>query len=225
MKTRKSLIIWMACLTLILVLVLPYLFKIIGIVLLPERISVWKQLELYKWVAVGAALYVGIRHYLNQNIAWLETFSHELTHITVAMLTFRKVHGFQASELTGMVATSGKYRFTEILTSLAPYCLPVFTYALLFIRPLIDFHGRWIFDILIGITLCFHLICFKHQTGNHQTDIRQYPLYFSYLYIATAHVVNFCIIWVAFFPHHHVFSSFWRMVCAAWNQVLMLLGI
>ena len=58
--------------------------------------------------------------------------------------------------------------------SLAPYCLPIYTYALLMLRPLLDFHGLIIYDILIGITLAFHVVNFKKDTSRHQPDINQY---------------------------------------------------
>lgn len=223
MRTRKSLYIWMGLLIVLCVLLIPYAVKLVGIIFAPKYVSIWKQLGIYQFVALGMVLYLIIRKYLRTNIEWLEVFSHELTHSIVAMLFFRKIHSFQATERDGgIVYTSSYHRFSEIPMALAPYCLPIFTYALLFLRPLIDFDGRWIFDMLIGITLCFHLICFKKQTGNFQPDINQYPLAFSYLYIITAHLINFCIIWVAFFPNYHVFSSFWRMVCAIWGQLLSL---
>lgn len=220
MRTKKSLVIWVVCLSFILLLVIPYALRMLGVIWMPRNISLWKQLSLYQWVFAGCGIYFVLRKFFHRNLVWLETFTHELTHTVVAILTFRKVHAFQAGEHEGVVATSGRHGFTEVLMSLAPYCLPLYTYALLLLRPLIGYHGLWIFDILIGITLCFHIICFRKQTSPRQPDIHQYPLGFSYLYIFTAHVLNFCIIWVAFFPRYHMFSSFWRMVCAMWQQVL-----
>ena len=113
---------------------------------------------------------------------------------------------------------SGKYDYALAPMALAPYCLPIFTYLLLSIRCLMDFHGMWIYDVIIGMTICFHFFCFKNQTGSYQTDINQYPLSFSYLYIITALLINFCVIWVAFFPQYNVYTSFWRLVTSVWEN-------
>ena len=170
-------------------------------------------------------VYALIHVYVKKNIIWIETFSHELTHIVVALLMFRRIHSFHAEEGSGNVTTSGNnYQHALAPMSLAPYCLPIFTYLLLSIRCLMDFHGVWIFDILIGITISFHYFCFKSQTGSFQTDINSYPLYFSYSYIGTAHLINFCIIWVAFFPQYNLYTSLWRYVKGLWLTLSSLLS-
>lgn len=222
MKSRKSLYIWLASLSVLLLLVIPHALYLLKVVFFHPYINVWSQLELFLWVSVGCIVYLLVYKYLPKNIQWLENHTHENIHALVAMLLMRKVHSIQADEREGVVCTSGHRGITLILTSLAPYHLPVYTYGLLMLRPLINFEGRWIFDVLVGITLCFHLICFIKQTRKDQPDINQYPLVFSYLYIITAHVMNFCIIWCAFFPQYNVFTSFWRMVCAMWGQVLSI---
>lgn len=220
MKTYNSLVIWVVCLSLLLATVMPYAFSLLKIIFMPRNVSMWYQLELYQWLLAGCGIYMLLRRFFFRNIEWVETFSHELTHTVVAMLTFRTVLLFQVNESGGMVTTAGRHRFTEVLTALSPYCLPVFTYVMLLIRPLIANGGLWVFDLLTGMTLCFHIVCFVKQTSPRQPDIRQYPLGFSYLYLFVAHVMNFCIILVSFFPGYHVFSSFWRMVCAVWSAVI-----
>jgi len=208
----------MVLLSVLLLLTIPYAVKIIGIILSPDRIGVLRQLSIYQWVGVGIAAFTVIHSVVKKNMTWLETFSHELTHIVVALLFFRRVHSFHAEEGSGVVYTSGKHEYALAPMALAPYCLPIFTYLLLSIRCLMDFHGMWIYDVIIGMTICFHFFCFKNQTGNYQTDINQYPLSFSYLYIVTALLINFCIIWVAFFPQYNVYTSFWRLVTSVWEN-------
>ena len=53
------------------------------------------------------------------------------THTVVAQLLFRRVHSFHAAEDGGLVSTSGSLGRGMIPMSLAPYCLPIFTYLLL----------------------------------------------------------------------------------------------
>ena len=195
----------------VLILTIPYFIKICGILFFPKNVTVLQQLSLYQWVTIGFLAFSVLRCFMNKNIIWLETFSHELTHIVVALLFFRKVHSFHAEEGSGVVYTSGNNGMI-VPMALAPYCLPIFTYLMLSIRCILDFHGMWIYDMLIGATLSFHTFCFIHQTGSYQTDINQYPLLFSYAYIYTARVVNFCIIIVSFFPNYNVFTSLWRYI-------------
>ena len=214
--------IYTALLVVVALLTIPYFCDLMGILFLSAT-PILSQLSLYKWVAVGMVLMLVAKRILGSNFGWLETFSHELTHTVVALLLFRRVHSFHAAEDGGLVSTSGSMGRGMIPMSLAPYCLPIFTYLLLLIRPLIGVHGIWIFDILIGLTLAFHLVCFNNQTGRHQTDINRYPLLFAYGYIYLARLINACILLVAFFPGYNVFTSIWRLLCA-WYDNLLAIG-
>lgn len=216
-------IISMILLSVLLLLTIPYAVKIIGIILFPDRIDVLRQLSIYQWVGVGIAAFAVIHSVVKKNMTWLETFSHELTHIVVALLFFRRVHSFHAEEGSGVVYTSGKHEYALAPMALAPYCLPIFTYLLLSIRCLMDFHGMWIYDVIIGMSICFHFFCFKHQMGSYQTDINQYPLSLSYLYIVTALLINFCVIWVAFFPQYNVYTSLGRLVTSVLENGMNLI--
>lgn len=220
---KTTYIVSMVLLTILLLLTIPYAVKVVGIILFPERIDILRQLSIYQWVGVGIAVFAVIHAVVKKNMVWLETFSHELTHIIVALLFFRRIHSFHAEEGSGVVYTSGEHKYALPPMALAPYCLPIFTYMLLSVRCLMDFHGMWIYDVLIGMTICFHFFCFKNQMGSYQPDINQYPLPFSYLYIATALLINFCIIWVAFFPQYNVYTSFWRLVTSVWDNLLSMI--
>lgn len=145
----------------IFLLSLPYAWEILTIIFNPKRVTLLGQLEIYKWVSVGAVIYMVLRRLMKNNMSFLEVFSHEFTHTVVALLFNRKIHSFQAGEQAGVICTSGKRQYALIPISLAPYCFPIFTYLLLSIRWMLDFHGVWIYDILIGITICFHIYCFK----------------------------------------------------------------
>ena len=215
---KTTYMISMFLLSILLLLTIPYAAKIIGIIFFPARIDTLRQLGIYQWVGAGIVAFAVIHAFVKKNMTWLETFSHELTHIVVALLFFRRVHSFHAEEGSGEVRTSGKHEYEHAPMALAPYCLPIFTYLLLSIRCLMDFHGMWIYDMLIGMTICFHFFCFKNQPGNYQSDINQFPLSFSYLYILTALLINFCIIWVAFFPQYNVYTSFWRYLTSIWDN-------
>ena len=153
-------------------------------ILFPRKpMTMWGNLEMYQWVAVGIGAYLVLKGLLAKNLVWMETFSHELTHTVVSLLTLRKMHDFRAGQGSGAIVTSGG-GLSAVFVTLAPYCLPIFTYFFLMLRPLIAVDGLWIYDILLGVTIAFHAVCFISQTRNYQPDINQYPLVFSYSYIA-----------------------------------------
>lgn len=224
MKSNK-LYLGVIVLVILLLLSLPYAWKLVQILFFPKNVSVLKQLSLYQWTTIGFIGYAIIRRFFVKNNLWFESFTHELTHIVVALFIFRKVHSFHAEEGSGGVYTSGLSNSTVIPMALAPYCLPIFTYLLLVFRSLMDFNGMWIYDTLIGISMSFHVYCFIHQTGSYQTDINQYPLFFSYLYIFTAHLINVCIIIVALFPSYNVFTSIWRYLVQVYENAVWVLSL
>lgn len=211
-------------LVLLLLLLLPYIWKLLCILFFSSNISVFAQLELYSWVAIGIIIAPFLGRLVKSNVMWFETFSHEFTHIVIALLFFRKVKSFHAGEGNGVVYTSGVNQNGLIPMALAPYCLPIFTYLFLIVRTLVAFQGLWIIDIIIGMSIAFHIACFRHQTGKYQTDINQYPLYFSYIYIYLARLINGCIIVVAFFPHYNVFTSTWRLFGAIYGNLSAFCG-
>lgn len=213
--------IYTGVLVIVLLLIVPYIWKLFNILFLSPTESVLSQLELYMWLVAGMFIALVLGHYLNKNLNWLKTFSHELTHTLIALLFFKKVHSFHAEEEDGVVLTCGTTKKGGISIALAPYCLPIFTYFLLAIRILIEANRIWIFDLIIGISLAFHISCFKHQTTPLQPDINQYPLFFSYTYIYVARVINFCIILVAFFPKCNVFTSTWRLLSAMYDSIIL----
>lgn len=222
-------------LLILLVLTIPYLWYILKVVFIPKYGDFWGQEKIYTWIFVGILLYLFLRMLIRSKSSFFETFSHELTHALIAILFGRKVHSFHVEDSgTGMIFTSGNNNYSLIPVALAPYCLPIFTYFLLVFRCIAAYNHLWICDLCIGMTLCFHYYCFKTQIGNHQTDINQYPLSFSYLYIVTAWVINICIILVALFPNmntkngilgYGVFSSVLRLGKELWKDLLFYINL
>lgn len=151
---------------------------------------------IYKWVGLGMAIYfvLSIIRLFNKNLEWLRTFSHELTHTIVGLMFLRKIHSFEAGQGEGVMSHSGGLRFGTIFISLAPYCLPLFTFPLLLLRELSAANSLYIFDILIGLSLAFHIGCFRSQIGRHQTDITSVGVFKSYIFIFAMWIVNLTII-------------------------------
>lgn len=229
MMKKATIILTVFIIGIIFLLSLPYAWEILTTIFNPKRVTLLGQLEIYKWVSVGAVIYMVLRRLMKNNMSFIEVFSHEFTHTVVALFFNRKIHSFQVGEQTGVICTSGKRQCALIPISLAPYCFPIFTYLLLSIRWMLDFHGVWIYDILIGITICFHIYCFKTQMSCRQPDINQYPLLFSYFYIVTMWIINLCLILPAFFPnmnghgttqyHYGIWSCIYRLLENWWVTI------
>ena len=207
-------------------------FRIVKAVIFPTPpMTMWGNLEMYQWTAVGALTYLVLRwlakrnarsrditflgrlvrlrvSWFYKNLQWFEVFTHELTHAVVSLLMLRKLSNFQAGERSGVIHTSGG-SISGIFVSLAPYCLPIYSYFLLMLRPIIATDGLWIYDILLGVTLAFHFVYFSHDTRNYQTDINQYPYFFSYSFIATALLFNINSILVSFWSSKNIFTAWW----------------
>ena len=91
---------------------------------------------------------------LRNNFRWLMKFTHEFTHLVFALLFLRKINRFKVDSEDSYVSYSNGW-FGYYSITLSPYCVPVFTLALLPWRfttgtatPLF----LSIIDILIGFT-------------------------------------------------------------------------
>lgn len=174
----------------------------------------------FLWFTGGAIVFPVMNRFLKKNIEIIKTFTHELTHAVTALLTFRRIHSFQAEERQGVIYTSGSER-TRFLVTLAPYCFPIYTFPLLILRCLVVKSLLPIMDILIGFTVGLHFICFKEQTGNHQLDITNHPLFFSYIYIIAILLFDICLILLSYEPSLNIFYAFKTLGVDLWNDITL----
>lgn len=150
--------------------------------------------KVYIWFSIGFTSYLVLKGLLRKNLDFLETFTHELTHTIVGLLFFQKIHSFQATNGNGgVIYHSGKLQ-NNVFITLAPYCLPIYTFALLIIRLWIASKSLWIFEILIGLTVGFHSVTMKKQIDSYQSDIQIFGLFFSYLFIWAFIMFNLALI-------------------------------
>lgn len=188
----------------------------------------------YQWICVGILGYAVFHHFVSKNRDFLETFSHELTHGVVALLFLREITSFQANKNNGVIWTRGK-RWTQTFVSLAPYCLPIFTYIMLLLwslvatRSLVATGALLPLDIIVGVTIAFHFFCFKSQTGSYQTDINQFPLWFSYIYIWVFRLFNVLVILLCYMPDRatghplKLWGAIWYLVVHLWKDLIAFL--
>jgi len=139
--------------------------------------------KVYMWFAIGFVAYAVLKGLLRKNLDFFETFTHELTHTIVGLMFFQKIHSFQATNGDGgVIYHSGKLQ-NNVFIALSPYCLPIYTFALLIIRLWIASQSLWIFEILIGLTVGFHFFTIKKDISPNQPDMQGCGKFFSYLFI------------------------------------------
>lgn len=184
---------------------------------------------IYQWMLYGMGAYFVLRMipFTSRNEQWLQTFSHELSHTIVGMIFFQKIHSFHAEENQGVVWRSGK-PIGGIFIALAPYCLPLFTYAFILLRILGANKMLYVFDLFIGFTLAFHIICFWKQTKPYQTDIQQQGYVRAFLFISVAWFFNATIILLSIRKGivgavTYLFPRYWNDIVGWWNMFIQIL--
>ena len=156
------------------------------------------RVNLHYYLAIGFVAFfsVFLIPRLRNNFRWLMKFTHEFTHLVFAILFLRKIERFKVDKVDSYVSYSNGW-FGYYSITLSPYCVPLFTLALLPWRfttgtatPLF----LSIIDVLIGFTYAFHVCCWIRQTRLHQTDIIGPGVVRSLLIIAIFHILNFCLV-------------------------------
>lgn len=165
----------------------------------------------------GAIIFPLMNKFFVKNMELIKTFTHELTHTITGVLLFRRIHSFHAEEQgSGAVMSSGSDK-TFFLTALAPYCFPIYTFPLLMLRCVVATPFLPIIDVLIGFTMGIHLVCFTEQTHNYQTDINQFPLWFSYVYILSIWLFDISLVMLAYLPKLNIFYAFRIYALDMWH--------
>lgn len=231
--TKFKSVIWMIVLLVILALSIPYAWHLLKVIFASGNL--WGQLEMFQWATIGFVIFAIVRRFLKGNLDMAQVFSHEFTHLVTAGVVSGELYEMHVYRDHGYVMTA-HHKDMAMPVSLAPYCFPVFTIMLLSFRWMLDFHGMWLFDIVVGASLAFHIGCFKAQIGNYQTDIKSYPLALSYTYIVTMWLLMFCLIIPCFFPNmnghgtgnvaysYGLFSSLCRLFVEWWHNLCAILS-
>lgn len=189
----------------------------------------------YMWMALGIVVFMAIRYLIlklhwpfrrgrgKANLELTETFMHEFTHQFVALLLGRRLHSFHAEQYSGSVTTSGN-EHTRLFVTLAPYCLPLLTLLLVAERVMIKPEWLWLHDMFIGLTVGFHGVCFYKDTRSDQPDIKQFPLYFAYLYIVTFLLLNITITLVSIGRNLNIVDTIIYILKHFWSIIASVSG-
>lgn len=138
------------------------------------------------FAAYGIFLFTMIIPRMRHNLNWFMKFTHELTHTLVAVFFFAKIREFVVKDRECYVNyKAGPIGYVPI--TLAPYCIPIYTFMLFPFRFAGDSHFMIIFDALIAFTYAFHVHSFIKQTRYTQTDIEGCGHALSTTFIAFVH--------------------------------------
>jgi hypothetical protein len=158
-------------------------------------------IDCHQWLFLGFVAFFPLLLIprVRSNLRWLMKFSHEFTHLLFALLFFRRIHRFKVDDTDSYVSySSGWFGYHAI--TLSPYCIPVFTLAMLPWRYTIDPKSKLavifllIIDLLIGFTYAFHICCWARQIRLSQTDIIGPGRVKSILCIILFQIISFCLV-------------------------------
>ena len=188
----------------------------------------WARIRLHKSLFRGflAFFILFLIPRVRSNVRWLMKFTHEFTHLLFALLFFRKINRFKVDDTDSYVSySSGWFGYHAI--TLSPYCVPIFTLALLPWRYTIDPGSRFavyfllVIDLLLGFTYAFHVCCWARQIRLSQTDIIGPGVVKSILCIVLFQIVFFCL--VALTPSSGTILAFQRVFVDFPAKVISLL--
>lgn len=199
--SRKLGLGWIAFLSIFSLLVLNAAWVTAGLVL--------ASVKSFIWLGVGLVVYWAVNRFLFATPKILKTGSHELDHALVCCLFLKKVTEFNVREDSGEIYHVRGGIVSSTFISLAPYCLPLFSYVLLVFKPFIDAEFVWLADLMIGVVTAFHFHCFREQTHMGQSDITQFgsrwmPLWFIYAF----RFFNLMVILRSLLPGLNVFKAY-----------------
>lgn len=180
------------------------------------------------WIIIGGGVFPLVNKRW-ENSEMIKTLLHESAHMLVNLITFQQVDSLFASSSQGGVVWSRHMPNSKVpryLSILAPYCFPYVTIILLIFRCLCTSSLLPVMDVLLGISVGLHLTCFKEQIGNHQTDIRSFPLWFSYTYIVHFWLFHAALLLCSFKPSTNIFLAFrdfgvdfWHVLVFTFNMI------
>ncbi|MEW6721526.1 MAG: hypothetical protein AB1346_13850 [Thermodesulfobacteriota bacterium] len=143
--------------------------------------------------AAGAAIYLGF-HFFVRKPERLYLWGHELTHLLMAKIFFRQVHGFHITSRSGGKVVIDR---TNVAIDLAPYAVPI--YSLAAILPILLFRGRYPFSrefylaaaaFFFTMHISFSLEGFVHG----QPDLRRSGRLFSGAVVALSLILIFPVL-------------------------------
>ena len=141
-------------------------------------------------------------------------FEHEFTHMFAALLTFHRPKSMRIE--SGVGGSFGYYGEGNWLITLAPYFIPTFPILMMLFSIVWLMFERRLPDMFIpvlGMLFGYHLASNASQIHGEQPDFAKAGWIFSLLFLPTANLLTFGLVW-AFAARH------WTGV-AKWGQLVV----
>lgn len=160
---------------------------------------------------IGGAIFVPLwilgRRYIGASVEYLATLEHELTHIIVGLLFFKRPLSLRVTAREGgeVILTGGNMWIT-----LAPYFLPTLTVLLLPLSFLLPRNYEQALLAILGATVVYHLLSTWSEVGVMQSDFRKAGLLQSIWLLPVANLVIYGSIIAYVIRDSNGLSHFWR---------------
>ncbi len=121
-------------------------------------------------------------------VSWLSTLEHEITHGIFALLTGHRVKGLKVTLLDGghiLLLGTGNW-----LIDVAPYFFPTATVVLMLVLPWVPILDGLPGQLLLGLSLGYHLTSTWTETHHAQTDLQKAGFFFCWLFLPAANVAG-----------------------------------
>lgn len=159
---------------------------------------------------VGMGVY-GVMHLLLWKPIFMHVMGHELTHAFWAWLLGGRIKSLQVSESGGQVTLSK----TNFFIALAPYFFPFYTFLLVpvYFISIPVFHP--LLALAMGFTLAFHIALTLHSLREHQSDIREVGVFFSFSFVYLMNLIVLVAVFSIIAPN---LISPWRFLTETYLQ-------
>ncbi len=155
----------------------------------------------FVYLLVGMAVYLIVRIFINKAkdfFRFLETFTHEYTHLIFSFLTFNKVYSFKSTLHSG-----GEIRTKKInpIIVLSPYTIPIVPLLLGLLTFIIKDQFAPFFIFFIGFFLMqFFNAVMRDIMTTKQPDLKIYgkPLSLMIIFVCLTAIILFTLITVNF---------------------------
>jgi hypothetical protein len=145
----------------------------------------FKMSDRFLYFGIGLVVFAPLWFIIFRKQYFYSTFEHELTHLLVGLLFFKKPAGFNVTEKDGGVVYLYGGNF---LITLAPYFLPTITCLLLPVYLLLkpDFYNYYF--LIIGYFTSYHIFSTIDEFSYRQPDIIKSGKIFSTIFLIFANI-------------------------------------
>jgi hypothetical protein len=125
-----------------------------------------------------------------RRLAFFATLEHEMTHLLVGLLCFKRPESLHASAHAGgeVRLYAGKVNF---VIGLAPYFLPTLSYLVLPFPLVVQERLELGVLALMGASVAYHVLSTVEELSFQQPDLREAGLLFSSLFLPVATLVSY----------------------------------